>query len=130
MLTLLVADDNRLSRELIRDVLESAECRIVEARDGREALERVEETNPDLVLLDLEMPIRDGFAVLAEMRRNPRYRGIPVAAVTARAMQSDRERIAAAGFDAYIPKPIKSKELRDRVHQLLKSRQEGIYGRG
>jgi CheY-like chemotaxis protein len=122
MPTLLVADDNRLSRELIRDLLGSASCRIVEACDGREALDRLEAANPDLVLLDLEMPVKDGFAVLAEIRRNPRFRSIPVAAVTARAMQSDRDRILAAGFDACITKPIQSTELRERVRGLLSAR--------
>ncbi len=119
MRTLLVADDNRLSRELIRDVLESADCRVLEAANGREALERMEESNPDLVLLDLEMPVKDGFAVLGAIRGDPRFSGIPVVAVTAKAMQFDRDRIAGAGFDAYLIKPINNAELRRQVSELL-----------
>jgi CheY-like chemotaxis protein len=119
MPTILVADDNRLSRELLRDVLAGTGWQVVMASDGQEVLERLEAILPDLVLLDLEMPAKDGFAVLGEMRGNPRLAAIPVAALTARAMQADRERIEAAGFDAYLTKPIKPHELRARVAQLL-----------
>ena len=119
MRTLLVADDNRLSRELIRDVLEGAGCRVVEAANGEEALARVEDANPDLVLLDIEMPLMDGFSVLSEFRNNPRLAGLPVIAITAKGMQPDRERIAAAGFDDCLIKPISAAELRKRVGELL-----------
>lgn len=125
MRTLLIAEDNRLSRELIRDVLESADYRVIEARNGQEALERMAETIPDLVLLDLEMPVKDGFAVLGEIRRHPRYSHIPVMAVTAKVMRPDRERIEAAGFDACITKPINNDELRQQVGELLRSPRKG-----
>ena len=125
MRTLLVADDNRLSRELFRDVFESAGFMVVEAGNGQEALERLEAADPDLVLLDLEMPVKDGFAVLVEIRKHPRFSGIPVMAVTAKAMVLDRDRIEAAGFDAYITKPISVKDLRERVDELLNSYPKG-----
>jgi CheY-like chemotaxis protein len=125
MRTLLVADDNRLSRELVRDVFESAHWRVVEAANGQEALDRLEAASPDLVLLDLEMPVKDGFAALVEIRKNPRFSGIPVMAVTAKAMQPDRERIVTAGFDACITKPIDVARLRERVYELLSSSRKG-----
>ena len=125
MRTLLVADDNRLSRELVRDVFESPDCRVVEAGNGQEALDRLEAASPDLVLLDLEMPVKDGFAALVEIRKNPRFSGIPVMAVTAKAMQLDRERIVTAGFDACITKPIDVARLRERVYELLSSSRKG-----
>jgi len=127
MRTLLVADDNRLSRELARDILEGAGYRVVEASNGGEALARAVEASPDLVLLDLEMPVKDGFSVLAELRSDPRFTGTPVMAVTAKGMQPDRERIAAAGFDACLIKPIGTAELRQRVGELLdrSSKSEG-----
>jgi CheY-like chemotaxis protein len=125
MRTLLVADDNRLSRELIRDVFESADCRVVEAGNGQEVLERLEAGSPDLVLLDLEMPVKDGFAALVEIRNNPRFSGIPVMAVTAKAMHMERDRILTAGFDAYITKPIDVTKLRERVDELLSSSRKG-----
>jgi two-component system cell cycle response regulator DivK len=119
MRTLLVADDNRLSRELVRDVFTSADCRVVEAGDGQEVIDRLEAANPDLVLLDLEMPVKDGFAALAEIRKHPRFSRVPVVAVTAKAMLLDHDRILAAGFDAYVTKPIDIAKLRGRVDELL-----------
>jgi CheY-like chemotaxis protein len=127
MRTLLVADDNRLSRELVRDVFENADCRVVEAGNGQEVLERLEAVSPDLVLLDLEMPVKDGFAALIEIRNHPRFSGIPVMAVTAKAMLLDRDRILTAGFDAYITKPIDVAKLRERVDELLSSSRKGEY---
>ncbi len=125
MPTILIADDNRLSRELVRDILETGECRIVEARDGAEALALLAEELPDLLLVDLEMPAKDGFAVLREVRQTPRFAMLPVVAFTARAMQQDRERIRAAGFDACITKPVTSAALRKRVQELLSLRAAG-----
>jgi CheY-like chemotaxis protein len=125
MRTLLVADDNRLSRELVRDVFESADWRVVEAGNGQEVLERLEAASPDLVLLDLEMPVKDGFAALAEIRNNPRFSRIPVMAVTAKAMQRDRDRIVTAGFDECITKPIDVAKLRKHVDELLRSSRKG-----
>ena len=124
MRTLLVADDNRLSRELVRDLFESADCRVVEAGSGQEVIDRLDAASPDLVLLDLEMPDKDGFATLVEIRNHPRFSDVPVMAVTAKAMLLDRDRIQAAGFDAYITKPIDIAKLRERVDELLHSSQK------
>jgi len=119
MRTILVADDNRLSRELLRDILETADHRVVEARDGGEALRLIEEAAPELILLDLEMPVKDGYAVLEEIRAHPRFSRIPVVAVTAKVMRNDREQAMAAGFSDYIPKPVSTADLRKLVDQLL-----------
>jgi CheY-like chemotaxis protein len=126
MRTLLVADDNRLSRELVRDVFESADCRVVEAANGQEVIDRLKDVSPDLVLLDLEMPVKDGFSTLAEIRKHPRFSRVPVMAVTAKAMLLDRDRIQAAGFDAYVTKPIDITKLRERVDELLYSSRKGV----
>jgi len=125
MRTLLVADDNRMSRELVRDVFASPDCQVVQAANGQEAIERLEAANPDLVLMDLEMPVKDGYAALAEIRKNPRFSGIPVMAVTAKAMRLDRDRILTAGFDACITKPINVAKLRECVDGLLNSSRKG-----
>jgi len=124
MRTILVADDNRLSRELVRDVLASADCRVVEAANGQEVIDRLDAASPDLVLLDLEMPVKGGFDTLVEIRRHPRFSRVPVMAVTAKAMLLDHDRILAAGFDAYITKPIDITNLRKRVDELLDRHQE------
>lgn len=119
---ILVVDDNAASRELVRYLLLKPGREVFEAADGLEALRQIEETGPDLVLLDLEMPALDGFGVLKRMRADPRFAGLRVLAVTANAMHGERERALAAGFDGYITKPIHGTLLRQRVDELLSSR--------
>lgn len=121
MRRVLVVDDNAVSRELMRAVLERACDELLEASDGREALNLIMEIKPDLVLLDIELPLMDGFSVLRSIRRDPRFARLPVFAVTANAMQGDREKALAAGFDAYITKPIDGTALRKWVAGVLAS---------
>ena len=119
MKKILVAEDNPANRELMREVLSGRGYEMIEASDGLEALQRVEENRPDLILLDIQLPALDGFAVLAKIRENPAYTGIRVMAVTANAMREDREKGMRAGFDAYISKPIDIAALREQVEKLL-----------
>ena len=119
MKKILVAEDNPASRELMIEVLSGRGYELIEACDGREALQKIEETEPDLVLLDIQLPILDGFTVLSEVRRNPRFANLRVLAVTANAMKEDRESGMRAGFDAYISKPIDVVTLRLEVDRLL-----------
>jgi CheY-like chemotaxis protein len=117
--TILVAEDRDASRELIRTVLTAAGYVVVEACDGREAIERALETQADLVILDLYMPHIDGFGVLARLRGEERYSSVPIVALTASAMAGDHERAIASGFTAYISKPVSMEELRRAVGELL-----------
>jgi CheY-like chemotaxis protein len=119
MKKIVIADDNTVSRELIREVLGPENYEIVEACNGQQALEKVTETNPDLVLLDIQMPALDGYQVVEMLRRDPRFGGVPVVALTAFAMRGDQEQALASGFDAYITKPIKASLLRKEVQRLL-----------
>jgi CheY-like chemotaxis protein len=105
-MTILVADDNAFSRELMRELLEASGHVILEAVNGRNALDQIRRCKPDLVFLDLQMPVLDGFSVIRELRNDNCFRNLPVVAVTASAMIGDRERAIAAGFDSYIAKPI------------------------
>lgn len=118
-LLILIADDRASSRELLRTVLERAGYAVIEAADGEEALERARSVNPDLVLLDLQMPKLDGFGVLEQLRRDERFRALPVLALTASAMSGDREKILAAGFTDYLSKPAGPDLLRETVARLL-----------
>ena len=119
MKKILVAEDNPASSELIMEVLSGRGYEIIEAGDGEQALQKIEETEPDLVLLDIQLPILDGFAVLSQLRQNPRFAHLCVVAVTANVMKEDREKGLRAGFDAYIGKPIDAAALRLQVDQLL-----------
>jgi CheY-like chemotaxis protein len=123
MKTIVVADDNPASRELMRELLESSGYNVVDAADGSEALERTLEARPDLVVLDIELPAMSGFEVLEAIRQHPELSSLPVVAVTARAMEGDLERGVAAGFDAYITKPIKIGAVRARIRELLEETQ-------
>lgn len=117
---ILIADDRPSSRELLRLVLERAGYAVIEAEDGKEALDRARAGNPDLILLDLQMPGLDGYGVLAALRGDERFRSLPVLALTASAMRGDRERIMGAGFTDYLAKPAGPEVLRETVARLLR----------
>lgn len=119
MKTVLIADDKATSRELVRTVLEKCGYQVVEACDGIEALRNARESKPDLIILDLHMPRLDGFGVIQALRREEKFASTPVMALTASAMQADRERALSAGFTAYIAKPIQLRVLRGEVERLL-----------
>ncbi|HTV83485.1 MAG TPA: response regulator [Acidobacteriaceae bacterium] len=116
---ILIADDRASSRELLRLVMGRAGYEVIEAEDGLEALERARADTPDLILLDLQMPRLDGYGVLAELRREERFRTLPILALTASAMRGDREKILAAGFTDYLSKPAGPDLLRETVARLL-----------
>ena len=112
---ILVADDNALSRELIRELLEGSGHVVLEAVNGRIALDLIRRYRPDLVFLDLQMPLQDGFSVIQALRKESPFQNLRVVAVTASAMMGDRERAIAAGFDSYIAKPIDLGEVEAQV---------------
>jgi two-component system cell cycle response regulator DivK len=116
---IIVVDDNAASRELIREVLDSPDHSIMEAADGREALDLILASDPDLVLLDIQLPGLDGYSVVQRLRENPRFARLKVVAVTAFAMQGDREKALSAGFDGYMTKPIDTYHLEEQVQELL-----------
>jgi CheY-like chemotaxis protein len=122
---ILVADDNQVSRELIREVLEDSSQKVLEAENGEEAIEKIVSENPDIVLLDIQMPIFDGYEVLRRVRSDPRFREIQFVALTAYAMKEDREKALASGFNAYVTKPIDGASLRIRIKQMLYASSDG-----
>ena len=119
MKTILVAEDRESSRELIRTMLEHCGYSVIEAANGAEAISLAREKSPDLVLLDLHMPIKDGFEVLADLRADPHFQSIPIVALTASAMQEDTERGSKNGFTAYLTKPLSFSTLRKELSRLL-----------
>ena len=114
---ILVVEDNDMNLKLFRDVLGAAGYTTVEATSGGRAVELATEHEPDLVIMDVRMPHLDGVAALALLRADDRTASIPVLAVTAQAMQGDRERFLAAGFDGYLSKPLDIRELVDVVRR-------------
>ena len=119
MKQILIVEDKATSRELLRTVLERQGYGVIEAKDGEEALQQLRTATLDLVLLDLQIPIRNGYDVLQRIRSDHRLAHLPVVALTASAMQGDREKALAAGFTGYIAKPVGPAQLRDLVTQVL-----------
>ena len=114
---ILVVEDNEMNMKLFRDVLIAKGFQALEATTGGEAVDLAVEHAPDLVLMDIQLPDADGVDVLHRLRTDDRTAAIPVLAVTAQAMQGDRERFLAAGFDGYVSKPLHVGELIDTVRR-------------
>jgi CheY-like chemotaxis protein len=123
MTKILIAEDNAVNRELLRELLDMRGYTVVEACDGEEALRMIEQTQPDLLLLDIGMPLLDGFGVVSKIRENPRMATLPVVAVTAYAMQGDREKILTSKFDGYLSKPVNARALAEELERLLGTRE-------
>jgi two-component system cell cycle response regulator DivK len=118
MKTVLIVEDNTKNLKLARDILEAKGYAVLTAENGEAGIEVALSEQPDLVLMDIQMPGIDGFEALRRLRAEPRTAAIPVAAFTASVMASDRSRMTAAGFDAFIGKPIRMKEFLATVSRL------------
>jgi len=116
---ILVVEDNEKNRVLIRDVLKYHGYEVTEAANGREGIAAVKEQMPDLILMDIQMPVMDGFSTIKVLKDDPATRDIKVIALTSFAMKGDREKILAAGFSDYMAKPIDTRELPRFVEKLL-----------
>ncbi|MFA7348321.1 MAG: response regulator [Desulfurivibrionaceae bacterium] len=116
---ILLVEDNELNRILLRDVLEYYGYEVIEAANGAEGVERARKHSPDLIFLDIQMPVMDGFAAVGVLRNEPTPGLAKIIALTSFAMRGDRERIMAAGFDGYLTKPIDTRELPRMVREWL-----------
>ncbi|HWT24347.1 MAG TPA: response regulator [Solirubrobacteraceae bacterium] len=122
--SVLIVEDNPRNLKLVRDVLDHVGYRTLAAGTAEEGLALARAEQPGLILMDIQLPGMDGVEALARLRSDPGTSGIRVVAVTAFAMQQDRERFEAAGFDGHLEKPIDVRELRRRVASLLEGREE------
>jgi two-component system cell cycle response regulator DivK len=113
----LIVEDNEINLRLARDVLEYHGFRTLEAMTAAEGVALASEHRPDLVLMDIQLPDMDGVAALQLLRAAPETRSIPVVALTAFALQSEQDRLAAAGFDGYVAKPIEVKTFPEQVRR-------------
>jgi two-component system, cell cycle response regulator DivK len=113
----LIVEDNGKNMKLFRDVLQATGYETLEATTGRQAIELAAGHAPDLVLMDIRLPDIDGMEALSRLRADERTALIPVLALTAQAMDGDRERLLGAGFDGYISKPVNVVEFLGVVRQ-------------
>ena len=117
---ILVVEDNPKNLRLLRDVLEFWGYQVTAAATGEEGVALATREQPDLILMDLQLPGIDGHEALRLLRQDPTTKGVPVVAVTAFAMQDDRDRAALAGFDGYLEKPLSVRDLPEQVKAFLK----------
>ncbi|MCW2736692.1 response regulator [Nocardioides sp.] len=117
---ILVIEDNPKNLKLVRDVLTHFGFEVVEATSGEDGVRLAGQVGPDLVLMDLQLPGIDGAEALRRLRAAEGTRSVPVVAVTAFAMDDDRERALAHGFDGYVEKPISVRALPQQVEDFLK----------
>ncbi len=119
---LLLVDDNQVNQELAQEILEDAGIRIDIANNGAEALQKIAQADYDGVLMDCQMPVMDGYTATRKLREDARFASLPVIAMTANAMVSDREKCLAAGMNDFIAKPIAVDQLFTTLARWIKPR--------
>jgi signal transduction histidine kinase/CheY-like chemotaxis protein/HAMP domain-containing protein len=115
----LIVDDDPDTLFTLGEIVEACKCKTLLAKNGKECLEVLEHATPDLILLDIMMPVMDGFQTIKQIRGNNKFADIPVFAVTAKAMKDDREVILKHGFNDYIPKPVNPTIMSFKIQQFL-----------
>lgn len=120
MSTILVVEDNKSQREMIKGLLEGSGLRVAEATDGVEALEQIEGHRPDLIVLDIVMPRMNGYEVCRRIKADPKTQAVPVVMCSSKGEEFDRYWGMKQGADAYIAKPFQPTELVGTVKQLLR----------
>ncbi|MCK5338129.1 MAG: response regulator, partial [Bacteroidales bacterium] len=132
---ILLVDDSEINRRFVKDNLEDCGVKVSEAEDGAEALEQIRRSYPDLVLMDIMMPVMDGYEAVKRIRADKKLSGVPILALTALAMREDIERISHSGFDDFLIKPFHVEELYEKMKALLEGgnkmqRDSGTYTAG
>jgi two-component system, cell cycle response regulator DivK len=120
--TILYVEDNSDNRNLVRRVLTAEGFSMIDAANAVQALDRLKEVKTDLILMDINMPDMDGYALTAKIKGMPDYMNIPIIAVTANVMRGDREKSLEAGCDGYIQKPIDIDMLAQQIERFIRRR--------
>ena len=120
--TILYVEDNPDNRLLVRRILHAENYKMLEAKNAVEAIDLLETTIPDLILMDINMPEMDGYTLTAKIRAMPGLGRVPILAVTANVMRGDKEKTLEAGCDGYIQKPLDIDQLTREIEKFLKRR--------
>jgi len=118
---ILVIEDNERNLYLVTFILEKNSYEVIQARDGLEGIGKAVQERPNLILLDIQLPVMDGYEVARRMKSMPELKDIPIVALTSYAMVGDREGILAAGCNGYIEKPINPDTFMAEVAEYLKA---------
>lgn len=116
---ILIVEDNPRNMRLMELLLKGNGYTLLKATDGKEAMEVAVSEHPDLILMDVQLPRLSGLEATRQLRQMPAFSRVPILAITAYAMGGDREKFMDAGFDAYLSKPINTRELREMIAELL-----------
>ena len=116
---ILVVEDQPDNRQIIRDMLAGTDYEITEAEDGEQALAAVAKARPDLILMDVQMPIMDGYTATRRIKADAALRSIPIIAVTSYALSDEEKKARAAGCDDFVPKPFSPRQLLAKIRQYL-----------
>jgi two-component system cell cycle response regulator DivK len=119
MTKILLVEDNEMNRDMLSRRLMRKDYTVVIAVDGRQGVDMAVSERPDLVLMDMSLPVMDGWTATQTLKANPDTAGIPVIALTAHAMSGDREKALAAGCDDYDTKPVDLPRLLEKMRALL-----------
>ena len=119
---ILIVEDNSQNMRLLEMTLRANNYTLLKATSGEEALDVARKERPDLILMDIRLPKMSGLEVTRKLRQLPAFRHVPIIAITAYAMKGDKERIIEAGCDAYLSKPINTRELPKVVARILSER--------
>lgn len=123
MPTILYIEDNADNVMLVERAIESLGCQFLWATDGGQGLALAHAAGPDVILLDINLPDMDGYHIAQQLRASGNgVSGVPIIAVTANALKGDADKALAAGCNAYLPKPLNTRELRRQLHMWLKLR--------
>jgi two-component system, cell cycle response regulator DivK len=116
---ILVVEDQEDNRQIVRDLLTATDYEVMEAENGEEALAAVSKQRPDLILMDIQLPVMDGYEATRRIKADPALSAIPVIAVTSYALSGDEEKARAAGCDDFVPKPFSPRQLLAKIRQYL-----------
>jgi two-component system, cell cycle response regulator DivK len=116
---ILVVEDQPDNRQIIRDMLAPTDYEIIEAEDAEQALEATARQRPDLILMDIQLPIIDGYTATRKIKSDPALRSIPIIAVTSYALSGEEKKAREAGCDDYVPKPFSPRQLLAKIRQYL-----------
>ncbi|MDC2963356.1 response regulator [Gammaproteobacteria bacterium] len=119
MATILIVEDNELNRDMLSRRLIKKGYQIEFAEDGKEGLEKIGNLKPDLVLMDIGLPVMDGWEATRKAKDDPRTRDVPIIALTAHALEQDREKALGVGADDFDTKPVDFKRLLEKIEKLV-----------